>query len=166
MRGGQRGRRVGDGPTVPSFELNRRWVWSGGGRRPRVGQVVPYVLLSFSGLVISSIAVHLASDATATSTRLVHTVAIELANLTAYGGLWLIQFVLCDRILFTSREHRSDPAAVPAVGHGGTERGPYLPQHEPGVTETVTFLAEAPFSMSTRVAPGREVIRAPETFAQ
>jgi len=41
--------------TVPSFELNRRWVW--------------------------------AQD-------------VELANVAAYGALWIIQFVLCDRILF------------------------------------------------------------------
>jgi putative flippase GtrA len=101
--------------TVPSFELNRRWVWAKGGQRSMLHQVVPYFLLSFVGLLASTFAVHLASDATVTSTRLIHTSAVEMASLGAYGALWLIQFVLCDRILFrtsvaaqqSSREKRS-----------------------------------------------------------
>jgi putative flippase GtrA len=86
--------------TVPSFELNRRWVWAQDGKRSLLRQAAPYFLLSFAGLVISTFAVHLASTATSSSTRLVHTAAVELANVAAYGALWIIQFVLCDRILF------------------------------------------------------------------
>ncbi len=88
--------------TIPSFELNRRWVWAHGGRRSTLRQAVPYAALSLTGLVVSTIAVHLASDATVDSTRLVHTVAVEMANVAAYGALWLVQFALCDRVLFRS----------------------------------------------------------------
>jgi putative flippase GtrA len=100
--------------TIPSFELNRRWVWSQRDERSVFRQIVPYCALSFSGLIVSSIAVHLASDATSTSTRLVHTGAVELANFGAYGALWLIQFVLCDRILFKA-PRESDFAMGPAL---------------------------------------------------
>jgi putative flippase GtrA len=86
--------------TIPSFELNRRWVWAVGGRRSILRQAVPYAALSFTGLVVSTFAVHLASDATINSTRLVHTMAVEMANVAAYGALWLVQFALCDRVLF------------------------------------------------------------------
>jgi putative flippase GtrA len=86
--------------TIPSFELNRRWVWAQSGQRSLLRQALPYVLLSFAGLVISTVAVHVASDATAHASRAVHTVAVELANVTAYGALWMVQFALCDRILF------------------------------------------------------------------
>jgi hypothetical protein len=51
-------------------------------------------------LIISTIAVHLASTATGGATRLFHTAAVEMANVAAYGTLWIIQFVLCDRVLF------------------------------------------------------------------
>jgi putative flippase GtrA len=98
--------------TVPSFELNRRWVWSQGGTRSVLRQVVPYSALSLSGLVVSSLAVHLASDATSGTTRLLHTGAVELANFGAYGALWLIQFVLCDRVLFRPR---ADMELGPAI---------------------------------------------------
>ncbi|MGA2307358.1 MAG: GtrA family protein [Acidimicrobiales bacterium] len=88
--------------TVPSFELNRRWVWVQNGERSILRQAVPYFILSFAGLVISTLAVHVASDATIHSSRLIHTGAAEVANVASYGTLWLIQFVLCDRILFRS----------------------------------------------------------------
>jgi putative flippase GtrA len=88
--------------TVPSFELNRRWVWVQNGERSILRQALPYFILSFAGLVISTFAVHVASDATIHSSRLIHTGAAEVANVASYGTLWLIQFVLCDRILFRS----------------------------------------------------------------
>jgi len=88
--------------TVPSFELNRRWVWVQNGERSILRQAAPYFILSFAGLVISTFAVHVASDATVHSSRLIHTGAAEVANVAAYGALWLAQFVLCDRILFRS----------------------------------------------------------------
>jgi putative flippase GtrA len=84
--------------TVPSFELNRRWVWAHNGQRSIRRQAVPYAVCSFAGLVVSTFAAHLASN----STRLAHTAAVELAVLGSYGALWLVQFVLCDRILFRS----------------------------------------------------------------
>jgi putative flippase GtrA len=87
--------------TIPSFELNRRWVWAHN-QRSILRQALPYVALSFFGLLVSTYAVHLASDATIHSSRLVHTCAAELANAAAYGSLWFVQFFLCDRILFRS----------------------------------------------------------------
>jgi putative flippase GtrA len=89
--------------TVPSFELNRRWVWAQDGRRSLIGQVLPFCLLSFAGLVLSTVAVHIAADATVGSTRLVRTAAVESANVGTYGVLWLVQFFLCDRVLFARR---------------------------------------------------------------
>jgi putative flippase GtrA len=86
--------------TGPSFELNRRWVWAHTGQRSIRRQAVPYFLLSFLGLIVSTLAVHLAADATAHSTRLVHTAAVEIATILSYGVLWLVQFFLCDRLLF------------------------------------------------------------------
>ena len=95
--------------TVPSFELNRRWVWAHNGQRSLLRQALPFSLLSFSGLIISTIAVHLASDATRHSTRFMHTATVEIAVIGSYGVLWLLQFVLCDRILFRQPATIRDP---------------------------------------------------------
>ena len=86
--------------TIPSFELNRRWVWAHHGRRSVVHQVVPFVALSLAGLVLSTLAVHVAAGRTVDWSRGWHTVAVEAANVAAYGGLWILQFFVLDRVLF------------------------------------------------------------------
>jgi putative flippase GtrA len=87
---------------VPSFELNRRWVWSRRGRRSLVREVGPFCALSFAGLGLSTLAVaataHWATNAgLGTGPR---TLAVTSANLIAFGTLWVLQFVLLDKVLF------------------------------------------------------------------
>jgi putative flippase GtrA len=106
--------------TVPSFELNRRWVWHQSRRRSLFRRALPYGLLSLSGLFISSAAVHLAADATNSSSRLVHTAAVECANFGAYGALWLIQFFLCNRFLFAHTPVTTRPLANSQDARGST----------------------------------------------
>jgi putative flippase GtrA len=96
--------------TVPSFELNRRWVWCDGTRRSVLRQVTPFCTLSFAGLVLSSLAVRVASARTIDLSRGWHTLAVEAANVSAYGALWVVQFVLLDRVLF---RHAAGPATAP-----------------------------------------------------
>jgi len=97
--------------TVPSFELNRRWVWARTGKRSVVREVIPFSALSLAGLFLSTLAVRAVSELSARSGPLVHTGSVELANLSAYGSLWVLQFLLLDRVLFSPRRGRQ---AVPA----------------------------------------------------
>lgn len=92
--------------TIPSFELNRRWVWRAT-NRSLMGQVVPFCILSFSGLALSTVAVGIASAQTASWTHWAHVVAVLVANVAAYGSLWVVQYVLADRVLFVDREERA-----------------------------------------------------------
>jgi putative flippase GtrA len=96
--------------TVPSFELNRRWVWNKGGRRSVLAEVVPFCALSFAGLGLSTAAVSAAAGwaASAGLGTTARTLAAETANVATYGTLWIAQFVLLDRVLF-----RVPPAATP-----------------------------------------------------
>ena len=91
--------------TIPSFELNRRWVWAKRGTRSLATEVMPFTVLSFTGLALSTLAVHVTAawaDRTAMESWL-RTGAVELANLTAFGSLWVAQFVILDHILFADR---------------------------------------------------------------
>jgi putative flippase GtrA len=116
--------------TVPSFELNRRWVWSRSGRLSVGREVVPFCALSFTGLLLSTVTVRAASALSARSGPLLHTAAVELANVGAYGSLWVLQFVLLDRVLFAggrgragreeainphARTHRAAPRTQPSA---------------------------------------------------
>lgn len=89
----------------PSFELNRRWVWRHDGPRSWHKQVLPFAVLTFTGLGLSTLAVHVTNGwalhaGLGTGAR---TLAVEAANLTAFGSVWLLQFFVLDRYLF----HRS-----------------------------------------------------------
>ncbi len=88
--------------TVPSFELNRRWVWNKTGPRSVAAEIVPFCALSFLGLALSTFAVSLAglwADHGAVSAA-ARTLVVEGANVSAFGLVWLGQFVLLDRVLF------------------------------------------------------------------
>jgi len=91
--------------VVPSFELNRRWVWGRTGRRPLVAEVLPFVALALTGLVLSTAAVagavHVADAHGAGAAA--RTVVALAANVTAFGSLWVVQFLLLDRVLFRAR---------------------------------------------------------------
>jgi len=100
--------------TFPSFELNRRWVWRRTGRRSMKAELVPFWMLSFTGLALSTLTVTLAAT-WADSVGLdgfTRTAVIELANVAAWGSLWVAQFVILDRFLF--RNHATS-APTPAA---------------------------------------------------
>ena len=83
--------------TVPSFELNRRWVWRLHGRSD-AGQFIPFCLLSVAGLVLSTVAVRYAGHHSAGLANPWHTVVVDGANLLAYALLWVIRYFILDRV--------------------------------------------------------------------
>lgn len=99
--------------TVPSFELNRRWVWGRTGERSLGREVGPFVALSFAGLGLSTLFVSLAGRWAMASglSTLGRTVAVELASIAAFGSLWVAQFLILDRVLFAPRRTRTLEAA-------------------------------------------------------
>jgi len=105
--------------TVPSFELNRRWVWGNRARRSLMQQVIPFCALSAAGLVLSTVAVGVVSAHTSGWSRVGHTAAVVGANAGAYGTLWIVQYQLLHRVLFGNRETAEAVAMVPVFTAGG-----------------------------------------------
>jgi putative flippase GtrA len=88
--------------TIPSFEFNRRWVWGKTGRRSMATEVVPFAAISATGLALSTLAVAVASgwaQAVALDNTW-RTLAVQGANLAAFGLVWIAQFFLLDKVLF------------------------------------------------------------------
>lgn len=80
--------------TVPSYLLNRAWVWGKSGGHSVRAEIVPFWGMALLGLVLSTVlvsVVHRFSDAW---------VMINAANLAAFGSLWLAKYVILDRVLF------------------------------------------------------------------
>jgi len=90
--------------TIPSFELNRRWVWKKDGPRSWLGEIGPFCVLSFTELGLSTVAVSMAAGwaAGAGLGSTGRTLAALVANVATFGSLWVIQYLLLDRILFRS----------------------------------------------------------------
>jgi putative flippase GtrA len=104
--------------TIPSFELNRRWVWERGGRRRSpLAEVLPFCALSLLELLLSTLAVHEAAAwaARVDSTRGLRTAIVAMANVGTFGVLWVGQYAILDRVLFRSRRPPTRPAHPPGV---------------------------------------------------
>ena len=100
--------------TVPSYYLNRRWVWGKGGRSHLWREVVPFWVLSFIGLAFSSLAVYLAGDF-ARHHGLSHattTLLVNAANLFSFAILWIVKFVIYNKLFHIDpieyEEHHAD----------------------------------------------------------
>jgi putative flippase GtrA len=97
--------------SVPSYLLNRAWVWGRRGSHDVLREVVPFWIFAFVGLGFSTLLVHFAakwSDAT---------IVLSLANLTAFGILWIAKYLILDALLFN---------ALLADGDGDDEDQPAL----------------------------------------
>jgi putative flippase GtrA len=102
--------------TVPSFELNRRWVWGRTGRRSLLAELGPFWALSFTGLGLSTLAVSVAGAwaARAGLHAGMRALVAQAASVCAFGSLWVAQFVILDRSVF-ARPATAVPADVPAA---------------------------------------------------
>jgi putative flippase GtrA len=99
--------------TVPSYILNRRWVWGKGGKSHFMREVVPFWVLSFVGLAFSTLAVW-AADSLAHHFGLSHaatSILVNAANLLSFGILWVVKFVAYEKIFHMAPvEHPEDQA--------------------------------------------------------
>ena len=93
--------------TGPSYYLNRRWTWGKTDASDPWREVLPFWILSFAGLALSTIAVGV-TDAWTAGAHLappVHTMTLLFAHLSGFGILWVAQFILLDRVLFGRDAH-------------------------------------------------------------
>ena len=82
---------------VPSYVLNRYWVWNKRSANRFWSEVAPFWGMAVLGLVFSTLLVHLADQWWQS------TVAVSGANLVAFGSLWVVKFLVLDRYLFAVR---------------------------------------------------------------
>ncbi len=88
---------------IPSFLLNRTWVWKVNGRARMGRQGVVFWAMALLGLALSTVTVA-ALDAHWSSP-----VVANVGNLAAFGALWVAKFVVLDRVLFRAAH---EPAAA------------------------------------------------------
>jgi putative flippase GtrA len=87
---------------IPSYLLNRQWVWGKSGRSHLWREIVPFWVMSLIGIVFALFTASLAHDFANTHHlhHFVRTVLVVGANVAAFGILWLLKFIILNR-LFT-----------------------------------------------------------------
>lgn len=99
--------------VVPSYYLNRNWVWGKSGKSHLWREVVPFWAASLVGIALSVL----------TSSQARHfgmkyflhdhgtrTALVEGANLLAFGVLWVLKFLVFNRLFRASPHEESRPS--------------------------------------------------------
>jgi putative flippase GtrA len=91
--------------TVPSYYLNRTWVWGKSGRSHLMKEVAPFWALAFIGLAFSTWAADFAESFSkdVTDSGNLQKLIVMAGALSAFGVLWLGKFVIFNKILFAHR---------------------------------------------------------------
>lgn len=101
--------------ALPAYYLNRRWVWGKRGRSHLAREVLPFWGFALAGLLLSTIAVNVAANVT--DVKLV----ANVANISAFGVLWVAKFFVFDAFMFGKGHHTpdvwDDPAALRDADH-------------------------------------------------
>jgi putative flippase GtrA len=85
---------------IPSYILNRRWVWGKSGRSHIWREILPFWVMSLTGIGFALYTATLAHNF-ADSHHLHHlarTVLVVGANIAAFGILWLVKFIILNRL--------------------------------------------------------------------
>jgi putative flippase GtrA len=112
--------------TVPSYYLNRRWAWGKSGRSHMLREVVPFWVASLAGIALSILA---ASEAQHFGEvhNLHHfgrTVLVVGANFVAFGTLWVLKFLVFNRLFHVHPVAEMEAQAEAEAGletHGSPE---------------------------------------------
>jgi putative flippase GtrA len=87
---------------IPSYYLNRMWVWKKSGRSHIWREIVPFWVMSISGILFALYTASLAHNFANTHhlQHLARTALVVGANIAAFGILWILKFLILNR-LFT-----------------------------------------------------------------
>ena len=93
---------------IPSYWLNRRWAWGKTGKSHMWKEVVPFWVLAFIGLAMSTWAADYAETFAKEhfDSHLMLTGSVAFASLAAFGVLWVAKFIIFNKLMFV--EHGAD----------------------------------------------------------
>jgi putative flippase GtrA len=102
--------------TGPAYVLNRRLVWRMHGASGLTREVLPFWLLAFAGLGVSTWAAGEAEvlGRAITTSRLGQTAIVLVGTLVSLAALWVGRFLVFDRLVFAAASDRDQREPEPA----------------------------------------------------
>jgi putative flippase GtrA len=97
--------------AVPAYYLSRAWVWGKTGKSHLTKEVLPFWGFAFAGLILSTAAVWIATrttgivDIAPADRTLFEKLVPNLANIFAFGLLWVVKFFALDAFMFGKHHH-------------------------------------------------------------
>lgn len=91
--------------TIPSYYLNRAWVWKKNGKSSLRKEVVPFWALGIAQLIISLAYVAWAQGVieNATESHAIRTLGFLFNTLFIYGVMWIGKFFFFNKVLFVHK---------------------------------------------------------------
>ena len=85
---------------IPSYLLNRQWVWGKSGRSHLVKEILPFVVISVTGIGFALFTASLAHDYADAHHlhHLVRTALVLVTNIASFGILWVFKFLILNRL--------------------------------------------------------------------
>ena len=105
--------------SIPSYFLNRNWVWAKSGRSHLWREIVPFWVIAFIGMVFSTFSADTAEGYVERHeySHLVETAIVTGAFFGAFALLWVAKFVIFNKLLFVTKdEDLRDALANEVVG--------------------------------------------------
>lgn len=104
--------------TLPAYYLNRNWTWRKSGKSHLWREVVPFWVIAFISLVISTVAVGITAHNAdrLTHSKLYRSLLINAANLVTYGSIWIVKFILFNKYMFVHRPAEPDESLDAPAG--------------------------------------------------
>jgi putative flippase GtrA len=104
--------------AIPNWALNRRWTWQRRGRPRMKREVLPYAAVVVATAVAATALTGLADGwvRDLEAPRTIQVALVAMAFLLPYGAVFLLKFLLFDRLVFS--DPLRPPAADPAQGRG------------------------------------------------
>lgn len=99
--------------AVPAYYLTRAWVWGKTGKSHLTREVLPFWAFAFAGLILSTVAVYLATHVTGIylippdERTLLEKLVPNIANIVAFGLLWVVKFFALDAYMFGKHHHHA-----------------------------------------------------------
>lgn len=85
--------------VVPVYVMNRYWVWGKRDKNNFVTEILPFWGMTLLGLVLSTICVAFAEH------HFSSPLMVNLANAFGFGMVWLLKFMVLDRMMFGKERH-------------------------------------------------------------
>lgn len=96
--------------VLPSYYLNRNWAWGKSGRSHVTREVLPFWIASVAGILLSLVAANEARHVSI-SHHFHHfgsTVLVLGANVLAFGVLWILKFIVFNRLFHVTPEAEAE----------------------------------------------------------